>query len=208
MYSVYSVYSNFVSLALFSPEIQSVREKKLTNSYMQIKLFFKDVIYLFCCKGQLKHLENIFRKRSILPKIWKWRIGGGRSFYMYHYDALHTKIDMWLTLIFVTFYSILVIYCLLLVTFYLLLVTLYSLLVTFYSLLFTLYLLVFTCYSLLFCSILVTFYFLILRNFCYLIGVARMWIVAAIISWIFFNLCYLCWFGRTIFDKLFFLDYF
>ena len=160
MYSVYSVYSNFVSLALFSPEIQSVREKKLTNSYMQIKLFFKDVIYLFCCKGQLKHLENIFRKRSILPKIWKWRIGGGRSFYMYHYDALHTKIDMWLTpyicyfllnsryLLLVTRYFLLITSYFILFTCYFLLVTLYTVLVSLYLLLITI--LFHTCYILLF----------------------------------------------------------
>ena len=38
---------------------------------MQIKQFFKDVMYLFCCQG---HLIFFFRKLFIFQKIWKWHI--------------------------------------------------------------------------------------------------------------------------------------
>ena len=60
--------NSFFSLALFSPGIHNEREHKLTNNYMWIKRFFKDVIYLFCCQ---RHCETFFRKLSILSKIWK-----------------------------------------------------------------------------------------------------------------------------------------
>ena len=51
--------NTFFSLVLFPSGIHSGREKKLTNNYMYIKRFLKDVIYLFCCQFYLKHvLEN------------------------------------------------------------------------------------------------------------------------------------------------------
>ena len=54
----------FFSLALFSPGIHNTR-KKLINNYIWIKRS-KDVIYLFCCQGHLKHfLENyVFCRKS------------------------------------------------------------------------------------------------------------------------------------------------
>ena len=71
MYSLYLGYcfthhsllfklNSFFSLALLSPGIHLTEaKKKLANNYMQIKLFFKDVIYLFWCHGYLKRfVEN------------------------------------------------------------------------------------------------------------------------------------------------------
>ena len=54
----------FFSLARFSPGIHNTR-KKLINNCIWIKRF-KDVIYLFCCLGHLKHfLENyVFCQKS------------------------------------------------------------------------------------------------------------------------------------------------
>ena len=59
-----------------------------------MKLFFKDVIYLFCCRGHLKHfLENYdFVENLEMTHITG---GGGRgSCYLRHYDALRTKFDI------------------------------------------------------------------------------------------------------------------
>ena len=53
------ILTSFFILALFSRGIQNGRNKKVTNNYMPIKQFFKDIIYRFCCQGNLRYLlEN------------------------------------------------------------------------------------------------------------------------------------------------------
>ena len=62
------------------------------NIYMQIKRFFKNVIYLFYCQGHLKHfLENyrLCRKSGNDAYSREWG-----TCYLRQYDALSTKIDM------------------------------------------------------------------------------------------------------------------
>ena len=48
---------------------------------------------------RMRIFKTGFRKLSILSKFWKWHIWQGvrRSSCFPHYDALHTKISMWLT---------------------------------------------------------------------------------------------------------------
>ena len=55
------------SLALCFPGILKEREKKLTNNYVRTKRSFKDVIYLFCCQGHLKH----FLEKHRFCRIWE-----------------------------------------------------------------------------------------------------------------------------------------
>ena len=59
IYSQFKYGSNSLfSVALFSSEIHRGKGKKLTNNYIWIKRFFKDVIYLFCSQG-LKFIDFI-----------------------------------------------------------------------------------------------------------------------------------------------------
>ena len=86
----------FFSLARFSPGIHNTR-KKLINNFIWIKRF-KDVIYLFCCLGHLKHfLENyVFCQKSGNDTCSR-RWGRGGPCCLHDYDVMRTKIDMWLT---------------------------------------------------------------------------------------------------------------
>ena len=106
MYSVYLGYcaprlsllfqslSSF-NLALFSPGMHNGKEKMLNNNFMQIKRFFKDVIYLFCFQVYLKHfLENYWFCRKSRNGAYSIR---GWVMLFVHFNALRTKSDMWLT---------------------------------------------------------------------------------------------------------------
>ena len=65
--------SSFFSLALFSNGNRSGRQKNLTNIYVQIKEFFKDVMYLFCCQGHLIFfLENYLFSRKSENDAYSW----------------------------------------------------------------------------------------------------------------------------------------
>ena len=48
--------NSFFSLAQYSPGINNRREKKMTNNYMYIKPFLKNVFYIFSCQGDLKYV--------------------------------------------------------------------------------------------------------------------------------------------------------
>ena len=85
--------SSFFDVVLFSPGIHSGGEKKLTNNYLYIKQFLRDVVYIFCCHGHLKHsLKNYrFCRKSGNDAYSR---GLGDSCYLHHYGAVHTKISM------------------------------------------------------------------------------------------------------------------
>ena len=70
-------------------------EKKLTNNYMLIKKFLKNVIYFLCCQGRLKYFLQNYR---FCQKSWNDAYSrGGGSCYLRHNETLRTKINMWLT---------------------------------------------------------------------------------------------------------------
>ena len=83
----------FFNLALFSSRNQNEREKKANQ-----QLYVNWVVLERCNLTFLvsRTFETIFRKLSILPKIWKWRLHW--RCYFRQYDALRIKINMWLTL--------------------------------------------------------------------------------------------------------------
>ena len=85
----------------------TTQEKKLISSYIWIR-WSKNVIYLFCCQGHLKHFleNNVFcRKSGNDTCSRRWAREG--SCCLCHYDALPTKIDMWLTPYILTFLKLL-----------------------------------------------------------------------------------------------------
>ena len=82
---------------LFSWNSQCKR-KKLINNYIQIKRFFKDVVYLFCCQGHLKNfLESYWFSQKSGSGAYSSGWGERGSCCLCHYDVLRTKIDMSLT---------------------------------------------------------------------------------------------------------------
>ena len=94
--SLMSRLNSFFSLALFFLWIHNGRGKKLTTNYMEIRRFFKDVIYLFCFQKHLKQfLENYRLYRKSGDDVYSRGYGG--SCYLRHFFRLHTKIDMYLT---------------------------------------------------------------------------------------------------------------